>query len=54
MITVRLNLPLALIRGEMRLRGNLRLFLRMGELFSLDARPKTAAKEHPALPVLNR
>jgi hypothetical protein len=45
MLTGRLNLPLALLRGEMKLRGNLRLFLRMGELFSEDARPKAAGKE---------
>jgi hypothetical protein len=51
MLTVRLNLPLALIRGEMKLRGNLRLFLRMSDLFSTDARPKVAAKEkHYLLP----
>jgi hypothetical protein len=45
MITVRLNLPLALIRGEMKLRGNLRLFLRMGTLLSLDAKPKGVDKK---------
>lgn len=45
MLTVRLNLPLALIRGEMKLRGNLRLFLRMSALFSTDARPKVVTKE---------
>jgi len=45
MLTVRLNLPLALLRGEMKLRGNLRLFLRMGDLFSTDARPKVITKE---------
>ena len=45
MLTVRLNLPLALIRGEMKLRGNLRLFLRMGDLFSTDARPKAVIEE---------
>jgi hypothetical protein len=44
MLTVRLNLPLALLRGEMKLRGNLRLFLRMSDLFSTDARPKVADK----------
>jgi len=44
MLTVRLNLPLALLRGEMKLHGNLRLFLRMNDLFSTDARPKTPAK----------
>ena len=39
MLTARFNLPLALIRGEMKLRGNLRLFLRMNTLFSVDAKP---------------
>lgn len=43
MLTVRLNLPLALLRGELKLRGDLRLFLRMGDLFSEDARPKAVA-----------
>jgi hypothetical protein len=45
MLTGRLNLPLALISGAMKLRGNLRLFLRMNTLFSVDARPKAAAEE---------
>jgi len=53
MLTVRLNLPLALIRGEMKLRGNLRLFLRMSDLFSTDARPKNAGKTFVNSPVLN-
>jgi hypothetical protein len=44
MLTDRLNLPKALISGAMKLRGDLRLFLRMDTLFSVDARPKTAAK----------
>ena len=39
MLTSRLNLPLSLISGAMRLRGDLRLFLRMDTLFSVDARP---------------
>jgi hypothetical protein len=53
MLTVRINLPLALIRGEMKLRGNLPLFLRMGDLFSTDARPKSADKTFVNSPVLN-
>ncbi len=53
MLTVRLNLPLALIRGEMKLRGNLSLFLRMGNLFSTDARPKNADKIFVNSPLLN-
>lgn len=40
MLTGRVNLPMSLIRGEIKLRGNLRLFLRMSTLFSIDARPK--------------
>jgi hypothetical protein len=44
MTTSRLNLPIALISGAMKLRGNLRLFLRMDSLFSVDARPKVATK----------
>ncbi len=39
MLTSRLNLPIALISGNIKLRGNLRLFLRMSTLFSVDARP---------------
>jgi hypothetical protein len=39
MVTSRLQLPGALIRGSMKLRGDLRLFLRMSTLFSVDARP---------------
>jgi len=51
MPTSRLNLPLALIRGDMKLHGDLHLFLRMDSLFSVDARPRAAAKEkHHPLP----
>ena len=39
MLTGRINLPLALFRGGIKLRGDLRLFLRMNTLFSVDARP---------------
>jgi hypothetical protein len=38
MFTARLNLPLALLSGQMRLRGNLRLFTRFGSLFTVDAK----------------
>lgn len=38
MFTGRLNLPLVLLTGELKLRGNLRLFPRFGSLFSVDAR----------------
>jgi len=38
LMTVRLNLPLALLTGQLKLRGDLRLFPRFGSLFSVDAR----------------
>lgn len=38
MFTARLNLPLALLSGEMRLRGNLLLFTRFGSLFKVDGK----------------
>ena len=51
MLTGRLNLPVALLTGQMKLRGNLRLFLRMNTLFSVDARPKVVTREkHYPLP----
>jgi hypothetical protein len=43
MLTGRFNLPIGLISGRMKLRGDLRLFLRMNTLFSVDARPPAAA-----------
>src|SRR5512139_247683 len=42
MLTGRFNLPAGLISRRMKLRGDLRLFLRMDTLFSVDARPKVA------------
>jgi hypothetical protein len=45
MLTGRLNLPIALISGAMKLHGNLRLFLRMKSLFSVDARPHVVTEE---------
>jgi hypothetical protein len=39
MLTQRMNVPMAVLSGRLRLRGDLRLFLRMGRLFSVDARP---------------
>ena len=47
MLTGRLNLPKALISGAMKLRGDLRLFLRMNTLFSVDAKPKVVTKGKP-------
>jgi len=38
MFTGRLNLPLVLLTGQLKLRGNLRLFPRFGSLFSVDTR----------------
>lgn len=38
MFTGRLNLLLALLTGQLRLRGDLRLFTRMGSLFRVDER----------------
>ena len=47
MFTGRLNPPVALLTGQMKLRGDLRLFLRMNTLFSVDARPlDTATARH--------
>jgi hypothetical protein len=53
MLTGRLNLPLALLRGEMKLRGDLRLFLRMGNLFSIDAEAKVTDKNLVHAPIPN-
>jgi hypothetical protein len=52
MLTGRLKLPLVLLSGNMRLSGDLRLFLRMGDLLSVDARPHTASEtaEHQLIP----
>lgn len=38
MFTARLNLPLALLSGQMKLRGDLRLFTKFGSLFKVDAK----------------
>jgi hypothetical protein len=48
MLTGRFNLPIGLISGKMKLRGDLRLFLRMNTLFSVDAKPKVGAQEKTA------
>jgi hypothetical protein len=53
MLTVRLNLPLALLRGEIKLHGNLRLFFRMGGLLSMDGKPKITDKNPVHAPVPN-
>jgi hypothetical protein len=38
MFTGRINLPIALLTGQMKMRGDLRLFPRMGSLFSVGAK----------------
>ena len=45
MLTGRFNLPVGLITGAMKLRGDLRLFLRMNTLFSIDAEAHVHTKE---------
>jgi len=45
MLTGRFNLPVGLITGAMKLRGDLRLFLRMNTLFSVDAEAHVHIKE---------
>ena len=47
MLTSRFSLPLALLRGDMKLSGDLRLFLRMGGLFSIDTRPRAPRRDRP-------
>jgi hypothetical protein len=49
MVTGRFSLPTGLISGRMKLRGDLRLFLRMDTMFSVDARPKGEKPARPAL-----
>ncbi len=44
MLTGRLNLPLALINGDLKLHNDLRLFFRMSNLLSIDAKPKLEGK----------
>ena len=44
MLTSRLNLPLALISGNVKVHGDLRLFLRRNTLFSVDAKPHHMAE----------
>ena len=53
MFTVRLNIPLALLLGEIKLRGNPLLFLRLGNLLSIDGKSKVEDRNFAASPVLN-
>jgi hypothetical protein len=52
MLTGRFNIPIGLISGNTKLRGDLRLFLRMDTLFSVDAPgPQLPlARNHQRLP----
>jgi hypothetical protein len=45
MVTVRFPLATGLLSRKMKLRGDLRLFMRMNRLFSVDARPRGAYQE---------
>ena len=53
MFTVRLNIPLALLRGEIKLRGNPFLFFRLGDLLSIDGKSKVEDQNFAVTPVLN-
>jgi hypothetical protein len=46
MLTGRFNLPIGLITGAIKLRGDLRLFLRMSNLFSIDAKAPVVAEKN--------
>jgi len=53
MFTVRLNIPLALLLGEIKLRGNPFLFFRLGDLLSIDGKSKVEDQNFAASPALN-
>jgi len=53
MFTVRLNIPLALLFGEIKLRGNPLLFFRLGDLLSIDGKSKVEDQSFAASPALN-
>ena len=53
MFTVRLNVPLALLLGEIKLRGNPFLFFRLGDFLSIDGKSKAEDQSFAASPVLN-
>jgi hypothetical protein len=46
----RFNVPIGLITGAMKLRGDLRLFLRMSTLFSIDAKPTLTIRKSVSNP----
>jgi len=53
MFTVRLNIPLALLLGEIKLRGNPLLFFRLGDLLSIDGKSKVEDQTFAISPALN-
>jgi hypothetical protein len=54
MFTGRLNIPLALLFGVIKLRGNPLLFFRLGDLLSIDGKSKAADQDFAAAsPMLN-
>jgi len=53
MFTVRLNVPLALLFGAIKLRGNPFLFFRLGDFLSIDGKSKVEDQNSAASPVLN-
>jgi len=53
MVTVRLNIPLALLLGEIKLRGNPLLFFRLGNLLSINGKSKIEDQNFTASPLLN-
>lgn len=53
MFTGRLNIPLALLFAEIKLRGNPLLFFRLGDLLSIDGKSKAADQDFSAFPILN-
>lgn len=54
MATRRIRMPVALATGEIRVRGHLRLFIGLGRLTSVDARPKGSPASGPAVPQVTR
>jgi len=53
MFTARLNVPLALLLGAIKLHGNLSLFFRLGDFLSIDGKSKVEDQNFASSPVLN-
>lgn len=53
MFTVRLNIPLALLLGEIKLRGNPLLFFRLGKLLSIDGKSNVEDQNFAVSSALN-